>query len=250
MKIQDLNSGQFLPGRNYSSIIQFTKNDTKALLDKNLTKQPADWRYRNLDVTYNINSRGYRAPDFQSVDWGNSIVLFGCSYTFGEGLPENDTISARLQAELGYPTINMGALGASIDFCHHNATILHAFYTPPKAVVFLWPAPNRCTVFYDDNWTGTVGLWNLHENKFMKYWFKNQHMQQMQQRLFQMSTQQIWQSSSIFYEASFFDSTVDILQCDKLNTIDYARDLQHPGHLTAEAVSKKIASELTTKGLL
>lgn len=95
-------------------------------------------------------------------------------------------------------------------------------------------------MFYDSNWTGTVGPWNLKENRYLEYWFNNTHMQQIQGKLHQMSAQQIWKPKTKFYEASFFDITVDTLGCNKLSTLDYSRDLEHPGVKTAAEAAASI----------
>jgi hypothetical protein len=244
MKLTDLESGIFLPGRDYGKTINFTKNDNEKLFKKNLKTQPADWIYRNKTVQYSFNSRGYRTKEFADIDWKDSVVVFGCSYVFGEGLDTSDTITTNLQQLIGRPVINLGARGASVDFCHFNSIILSNSYPSPYAVVFLWPNISRTTMFYDSNWTGTVGAWNLPENRHLEYWFENTHMQQIQAKLYQMGSQQIWKSKTKFVEASFFDLTVDTLGCPKLEVYDKARDLNHPGIETAKSVAKYLASNI------
>lgn len=43
------------------------------------------------DVTYHVDSRGLRITP-SSVDTGTTVAFFGCSYTFGEGLEDHETL--------------------------------------------------------------------------------------------------------------------------------------------------------------
>lgn len=244
MNLTDLNSGVFLPGRDYGKALSYTKNDSEELYRKNLKTQPDNWIYRNKKIEYRFNSRGYRTTEISDVNWTESVVVLGCSYVFGEGLSESDTITSQLEQMLKRPVVNLGARGASIDFCHFNSSILSNSYPVPYAVVILWPQLSRTTMFYDSNWIGTVGPWNLPENRHLEYWFDNLYMQQMQAKLYQISTQQIWKTKTRFCESSFFETTVDTLGCNKLEVLDRARDLVHPGIETAKAVAKYIALKI------
>ena len=54
--------------------------DSKELFIKNAKSQPASWRYRNIGVSYRLNSMGYRTQEFDRIPWRKCIVLFGCSF--------------------------------------------------------------------------------------------------------------------------------------------------------------------------
>ena len=87
----------------------------------NLAVQPADWHYRTQDVKYVMNQNYYRAPEWDTVDWQNSIVVFGCSHVFGEGLAENETLSHHLSKLTDRPVINLGQSGTGTMFSWHNS---------------------------------------------------------------------------------------------------------------------------------
>ena len=76
---------------------KFISNDTREMFAESLKKNPEDWYYRTHEVKYILNSEKFRTKEFKDIDWKNSIVLIGCSCTFGIGVTEEDTIAANLQ---------------------------------------------------------------------------------------------------------------------------------------------------------
>ena len=87
-------------------------------------------------ITPEVNSLGYRTVDFNKVVWNDSIVIFGCSYVFGVGLFNNETISNQLQELIGRPVINMGVPASSMSYAFFNQLALSN--SKPYAVVNLW----------------------------------------------------------------------------------------------------------------
>ena len=80
--------------------------DSRELFKKNLKSQPTSWKYRTTNITYRLNSMGYRTQEFDRIPWHKSIVLFGCSYIFGVGCELSSTIAAPVSyTHLTLPTI-------------------------------------------------------------------------------------------------------------------------------------------------
>ena len=65
------------------------------------------------DYMYTRNSEGYRCAEFSSINWSNSIAVFGCSEVFGVSVPEDQTLPHHLSLLFGRPCINLGIPGAS-----------------------------------------------------------------------------------------------------------------------------------------
>lgn len=65
-------------------------------------------------LTYDINSHGFRTKELDSFD-SNSIMLLGCSMTFGIGVHEETTFAHHLSKYLDDPIINLGYPGGSLD---------------------------------------------------------------------------------------------------------------------------------------
>lgn len=79
----------------------------KAILDKKT-------RLKEDDVDYHLSILGYRNPR-PVGEMDNSVGVWGCSYTFGVGVPYTDTYSSILESRLNTPVHNFGIPGAGIQ---------------------------------------------------------------------------------------------------------------------------------------
>jgi hypothetical protein len=236
-----IKKNQFLPvDCNVSTT--FSGQDTEDLFKKNLKTQPADWEYRNKTVRYTLNSRGYRTKEFKTIDWANSIVMFGCSNVFGVGVDDEDTISSQLEKITGIPVVNLGVGGSSITYALHNSIILKDGYPTPRAVVQLWSDYTR-TVYYERNQVQSYGSWNLEKNNYMDVWSKSKYHGATHGLIASMTSKHLW-SNTLYYQASFWNENAELMNCDFLKMIDTARDLVHPGIKTTRMVACKIADNL------
>ena len=117
------------------------------------------------DKTYETNSQGYRCPEFESIDWANSVVVFGCSQTFGISLLDyKDTVSHQLSLLLDCPVINLGMGASGYGYQWINSTILKSYGIVPKAAVYLWPEHSRQIIFYGNDVLSdhcAVGWWSI-----------------------------------------------------------------------------------------
>jgi hypothetical protein len=69
-----------------------------------------------FDVKYTIDSDGLRiAPPYRQDDLLGAVLFFGCSFTFGEGLQDNQTLPYQVGAQSGgrYRTFNLAFNGYS-----------------------------------------------------------------------------------------------------------------------------------------
>ena len=81
------------------------------------------WLLRIPPVEHAVNSRGYRGPSrpVEKRPGTLRILLVGDSYTFGVGMPEEDTIAAQLEDALGafsprpVEVLNFGVPGANLE---------------------------------------------------------------------------------------------------------------------------------------
>lgn len=113
--------------------------DTKKNFEKLIQSDiPNYWRFHTKEFTYRFNSFGFRAPEFDTVDWKNSYVILGCSHVQGTGNPFEETIGQYIAKELGHPVINMGVGGASVGVIYNNLLKLIKDYGKPKGVFILW----------------------------------------------------------------------------------------------------------------
>jgi hypothetical protein len=67
-----------------------------------------------FDVSYTIDSNGLRvAPQYRKDDLAGTVLFFGCSFTFGDGLNDNETLPYQVGSQSGgrYRTFNFGVGG-------------------------------------------------------------------------------------------------------------------------------------------
>jgi len=93
------------------------------------------------DVEYHINSLGYR--DEKIIDeMTNSMGVWGCSYTFGVGVPNKDIYSTILSDKIKTPIYNFGIPGAGIQKISKSFVINNNFFKF-KTAFFVLPSLYR-----------------------------------------------------------------------------------------------------------
>lgn len=233
--------------------------DTERRFKINLAKQPSDWHYRTKEVTYNVNSGGYRCPEWNQIDWANSIVIFGCSETFGTGLAEDETISSALSGLTGVNVVNMGKNGTSMMFNLANNMILKKHFPQPIAVINHWTEPSRHTYFGLDK---IIQILPRHEVYFRKHIgmlvsLANMtvadfdHNSDFMCQLISDLAKVMWKDTK-YIESSWSWKTSFVTGCYKLKQIDHARDIgetidgpvAHSGRATAKVLAEYYAKEL------
>lgn len=226
--------------------------DSEELYQKNLKELPKDWIYRTKTFEYNINSAGYRTKEFDKINWAKSIVVFGDSSVFGVGLPEEDTVSYKIQEALNIPVVNLGAPGSSSLYTLHNSALLSESYPTPRAIVSLWTSPYRLPYYTDDR-VMNCGNWNYDKFKIGYYWNENKNNAIMQLKLNVIAFRELWKDRTNYFELSLYQNTSQILQCNFVNQIDFARDMRkqksgyyaaHPGEKTNQLAAEKVIAGL------
>lgn len=131
-----------------SRVSQWWGKDNQETFEQSLQNMPADWKYRTHDINYQVNSQGYRCPEFSDVNWNQCCVILGCSVVFGLGVGKTETISHLLEKQMGYPVINLGVSGSGCDWQYWNAITLYNQGIRPRKIVMHWPNPCR-GMFFD-----------------------------------------------------------------------------------------------------
>jgi hypothetical protein len=132
---------------NISNTLKWIPSDTIETYIKNGNK-----KYSENDITYEVNEYGYRtSKESNEVFKDNLVACFGCSNTFGIGLPLKETWPTILNQMLGdeWSVKNYGVIGAS------NDTISRLIYNytlnnKPKIICCYFPEISRIEVVDDD----------------------------------------------------------------------------------------------------
>lgn len=236
---------KFLPNHATKKDMFWFDSDSEEAYKKNLLTQPNDWYYRDNIVEYTVNKQGYRTREFNHIDWANSVVMFGCSVTFGNGIDDEHTISTQLEKIIDMPVINMGVSGSSMLFNHHNNLILREGYPTPRAVVNYWPGHDRIAQ-YATYKVSHQGHWNFKENSLIDVWTQSEPHVEINAIMLSRATRLLWEGRCEYYEATWENSTSKIINCDHISDDrgDRARDIIHPGIETAKEIANKIAKRL------
>jgi hypothetical protein len=211
----------------------------------NNTFLPGNQHFNNLNPQISVNDHGYRTENFNSIDWTNSVVVFGCSMVFGTGLHEEETICYHLSKILNKPVINLGVPASSMLYSLHNQLALKELNAKPYAVINIWTAINRHTYFSNRKpinlgpWANSVELGN-HLKMFYSLWSLDNSNITTTATFLKKVADVLW-SNTKHLQASFFDDTAELFSVPLLPISDHAADGQHPGPETAVAVAKQLA---------
>ena len=164
-----------------------------------------DWYYYDKKITFEYNSNGFRAPEFDTIDWANSVVVFGDSFTAGDGNAIEDIATTLLQDMLEMPVINLGSSGTGIDLACWNSLLLHETYPRPKAVVQLWSSIHRYAEYSTDRNESSVYSFHLPQRK--PYCAK--HNWDERNKMYVLADRVLWKDKLPYYEASVFDVTAE-----------------------------------------
>jgi hypothetical protein len=134
----------------------YEPSDTEQLYKANLERQPADWYYRHNPVTYTWNSNGYRAPEWNDIDWPCTWIVMGCSLVVGIGVAEHHTLNSELSVLLGKPCVNLGMGGSGVDVIMYNSLRLIDHMIKPAGVVVVAPQLSRMTYWTSKHYENLV----------------------------------------------------------------------------------------------
>ena len=92
------------------------KNVLLKKLDSEKLEESFNKEYEFIDITYSIDEYGYRIYPKLNRPTNKNIFCFGCSYTFGHGIPDEHTWPYILAKKLGedYTPHNYGVPASSI----------------------------------------------------------------------------------------------------------------------------------------
>lgn len=218
---------------------KFYMGDNENFLNENLNKMPEDWHYRTKSVEYTLNDLGYRGPNFDTHDWKNSIVVFGCSCVFGVGVSDDETLTSQISKITGRNVINIGVPGGSNQFLLDTSLIMKRKFGNPYSVIVMWTATDRMP-YYGDSVMYHIGLWNHsllndddqhrhYKKMFDSFYLETGHENITFYNIVQ-AMRNIWEDKTKYFEGSYFEPTAHYGQLpDYFPFSNTGRDLLHPG---------------------
>lgn len=251
-----------------SSESDFITGESQETFKNTCNMLPDWWRYKDERISYKINSHGFRAREFNDIDWNNSIALVGCSYIFGTGVAEKDTVGYYLSQLTNMSVINLGMPGIGNDGIFINACKIQQY--KPKYTIVGWTHHNRILVYKNEKDALFLNSWNYTDAPYnmnlLDYFLDGQDTLRKKQD-YQEILNIILDNKFIDYELMHNDFTGDFRKSLKIrptetpeNLIKYqdlinlcfARDLfvkddiicAHPGSWVNEQIAKHLFSQL------
>ena len=144
----------------------FNSSDSREVFQKNLKKMGSTWKYASKPIKYQYNSLGYRTVEFdQIVD--NHIAAFGCSYTEGIGLAEDEMWTTKLEKLTGKQVVNLAQGSTGPDFVFMNNMKYFQYCKKrnikPSTVVIQWSFAHRRTFL-------EIVPWDQDNIRMMQFW--------------------------------------------------------------------------------
>lgn len=201
---------------------EFYGSDTKELFKQ--SSKDISWykKYKDKKISYTINSHGYRCAEFSEVSWKDSILIFGCSNSFGIGLDDKETLDHLIEDYSGITTLNLSVPGSSIEFAMHNSMNFKKKFGNPKAIIFVWTSHLRTVRYFKS--TTHIGAWS--QKKYLELISDFDH-QKSTATINYFITKEIWKDVPQFH-CTFFPDVAFLLDVPLLPKLDFSRD-GHPG---------------------
>jgi len=135
--------------------LNFVSCDTEELYTKNKNELGPEWYYYDKEIKYKYNSWGYRTNEFDDLK-DDYFVSFGCSFTEGIGLAEENMWVNKLSKELDIDSFNLAQGGTGVDFSTTNTILLVDYLRNnkkrlPKFVVYQLSFNHRTFYSFKDN---------------------------------------------------------------------------------------------------
>jgi len=248
-----IKTGAFLPvsvpTRRSHLFPNFYSNDSHEKYLKNLSVKPKDWIYRTKSIKYTVNQSDYRCPEWSDIDWASSIIMFGCSIVFGLGVDDSETIPYYLSKMLNIPVINMGVVGSSMGYSHHNALqYLYAGHPMPKAVINMWTVANRLCEFRSNDIV-SHGHWNSGPDSLFDRHNQYRENSQVLAIGYERAARIFWKDI-VYLSASSCYPTMQLLDLENIWELckceSNARDDRHMGPDSNYRVAEYLAGKLTS----
>lgn len=211
--------------------------------------------WENIDISYILNSQGYRCPEWDKVDWQESVVIFGDSCVAGVGVPKNHTLASFLQTALQRPVINLGVSGSSNLFSLYNMIRMKSANIKPYAVINVETTPERTLTFSKPD-VGNTGLshwgsWNENELFYKRFWLEHEENYFKHSKFIRENKKLLWNDTKYLnYTVRYgeWDSHEDKSIFLPVGNLRAARDKLHPGMDTYAKQAKHIKQQWIQNG--
>ena len=231
------------------------------------TANKPNWNYYDTKgkLKYKFNTLGYRTKELNNLHMDPYMLVFGCSYTEGVGLYENEIWCSHLAEYLNLDLRNLAKAGTGPDIINFNTQLFkRSGFVKPKLVVIQWPQINRKSFGFQDEHGQGIRLEDRNVNKEETKntmgmrdteWYLNRYVQETGELVIQsmkdlFSVDNLWSALGIpvFHWTWEGDFTTDYGTKKIFRVVnshkDLARDLQHDGPLIHQDAFEQIKNKV------
>jgi len=231
------------------------------------TANKPDWNYFDTKgkLKYKFNTLGYRTKELNNLHMDPYMLVFGCSYTEGVGLYEEEIWCSHLAEYLNLDLRNLAKAGTGPDIINFNTQLFkRSGFVKPKLVVIQWPQINRKSFGFQDEHEQGIRLEDRNVNKEETKntmgmrdteWYLNRYVQETGELVIQsmkdlFSVDNLWSALGIpvFHWTWEGDFTTDYGTKKIFRVVnshkDLARDLQHDGPLIHQDAFEQIKDKV------
>ena len=215
------------------TVIDWYNPDSKETLEKSSEEHKNIWKKVD-DITYRLNTYGFRCEEFPEEECRESITILGCSQTFGIGLQKENTWASLLCKELNLREINLSIAGGSLDSAFRVYNEWQPIHKSKITCILMPPTTRLESTSIERNSWKNIGNWTI-ENYIRS---GETNLQAFLLELLEESLQEVREErnlAAIKYIANQTDSEVYLCYYldndDKKNVpwLDVARDGCHGG---------------------
>lgn len=190
-------------------------------------------------IVYDINPYGFRSTDLiADID----LAVFGDSYTFGVGLPQQRLWHSIVGQHMQFHVANFGVAGAAARTCFRLAQ----YWLPrmrPRHAIFVMPHSTRLEVAEQasDGFMTTPYLVSGHyHDEFLRKWWSTDFNADLEGQIIQRALQNLCQDLGV--RCRFFN--IESFEQLYLDPHDRARDLRHGGVAFQHKVAQHIVQDI------
>jgi hypothetical protein len=144
-----------VPNRTYTTT--WSPSDTLANFHIKKKDPENEILYDEHSISYNMNKEFFRCDEFESIIKQNkpALIVLGCSFTFGTGLPEHETwpviLSNLIREKTGedIAIVNLGSAGTGYDQVDRLSNYIHLFKNTKYLCCFFPPLIRKTFVEAD-----------------------------------------------------------------------------------------------------
>ena len=234
-----------------NTVLEWMQPDTEQAFNK-LCEDPKHKKYfadKGWDqpgaITYKFNNHGFRCDDFNDAP---CLVVLGCSYTLGLGLPISDIWPTLVGQELDLQVVNLAWNGYSADSCFRLAE----YWLPklnPKLVVMFAPPQARIEVLNEsDTVVYTPSIFsdtsNMVSDRFLSDWMLFEENGRLNSIKNKLALQKLCYNHCV--PCQIYDVFEFI--AEPREVVEYARDHMHMGPKGHKMLANKIIKDWNSNG--